>query len=243
MWQGGRCRWPSCGRNGRQAAALHHVCMRTMEHARNAMCARAHTHLRHSRRVYGVDFVVSAIGVEHVESVAGNLVRHGGAIQVDGLMRASVPGVYAAGDACSVLLPEEEEKDREWFQMRLWSQARAQGMWAAYCMLGLQDDVASPLELFAHATQFFGQKVVLLGRFNGQGLDKQHSEYQELVRTSPGHHYVKAVLFYGRLKGAVLLGETDLEETFENLILNRFDLRFLGEHLLDPDLDLEDYFD
>lgn len=24
-----------------------------------------------------------------------------------------------------------------------------------------------------------------------QGLDKQHSEYQELVRTSPGHHYVK----------------------------------------------------
>jgi hypothetical protein len=44
-------------------------------------------------------------------------------------------------------------------------------------------------------------------------------------------------------QGAVLLGETDLEETFENLILNRFDLRFLGEHLLDPDLDLEDYFD
>lgn len=28
--------------------------------------------------------------------------------------------------------------------------------------------MASPLELFAHATQFFGQKVVLLGRFNGQ---------------------------------------------------------------------------
>lgn len=24
---------------------------------------------------------------------------------MDGLMRASVPGVYAAGDACSVLLP------------------------------------------------------------------------------------------------------------------------------------------
>lgn len=41
----------------------------------------------------------------------------------------------------------------------------------------------------------------------------------------------------------MLIGETDLEETFENLILNRFDLSFLGDALLDPDLDLEDYFD
>jgi hypothetical protein len=92
MWQGGRCRWPSCGRNGRQAAALHHVCMRTMEHARNAMCARAHTHLRHSRRVYGVDFVVSAIGVEHVESVAGNLVRHGEPVVVWCSQLPALPG-------------------------------------------------------------------------------------------------------------------------------------------------------
>lgn len=80
-------------------------------------------------------------------------------------------------------------------------------------------------------------------------------------------------------QGAVLIGDTDLEETFENLILNRFDLRLccavfvlgspcsdgpsphsrctcamtqlanlcmrscFGERLLDPDFDLEDYFD
>ena len=192
-------------------------------------------------RMYGVDYVVSAIGVEHSDPIAGNLVCKGGAIQVDEFMRASAAGVYAAGDACFVLLSEEVE--REWFQMRLWSQARSQGIWAAYCMLGQQDYVASPLELFAHATHFFGYKVVLLGRFNGQGLDKKSAAYQELVRSSPGHHYVKAVLFHGRLTGAVLLGDTDLEETFENLILNRFDLRFLGNRLLDPDLDLEDYFD
>ena len=37
--------------------------------------------------------------------------------------------------------------------------------------------------------------------------------------------------------------ETDLEETFENLILNRIDVGHLGSQLLDPEHDLEDYFD
>lgn len=43
--------------------------------------------------------------------------------------------------------------------------------------------------------------------------------------------------------GAVLIGETDLEETFENLILNQMDLTLYGEELLNPDIDIEDYFD
>ena len=41
----------------------------------------------------------------------------------------------------------------------------------------------------------------------------------------------------------MLIGETDLEETFENLILNRVDVSHLGSQLLDPEHDLEDYFD
>ena len=32
-------------------------------------------------------------------------------------------------------------------------------------------------------------------------------------------------------------------QTFENLILNRLDLREFGARLLDDDVDLEDYFD
>jgi len=43
--------------------------------------------------------------------------------------------------------------------------------------------------------------------------------------------------------GAVLIGDTDLEETFENLILNQMDLTPYGEELLNPDIDIEDYFD
>ena len=45
------------------------------------------------------------------------------------------------------------------------------------------------------------------------------------------------------MQGAILIGETDLEETFENLILNQLDLSCYGEELLNPDIDIEDYFD
>ena len=95
-------------------------------------------------------------------------------------------------------------------------------------------------EMFAHVTKFFGFKVVLLGLFNGQKLDRQ---YDILLRTTPGLEYVKVILKEGRMQGALLIGETDLEETFENLILNQLDLTSYGEDLLDPGIDIEDYFD
>lgn len=53
----------------------------------------------------------------------------------------------------------------------------------------------------------------------------------------------QVVLSGGRMVGAVLIGETDLEETFENLILNQMDLTPYGEDLLNPNIDIEDYFD
>ena len=61
------------------------------------------------------------------------------------------------------------------------------------------------------------------------------------MRVTPGEEYVKVVLKDGRVQGAMLIGDTDLEETFENLIPNR--LYVSGLDLLDPDVDIEDYFD
>lgn len=43
------------------------------------------------------------------------------------------------------------------------------------------------------------------------------------VRVTPGAEYAKVVALHGRVVGAMLVGETDLEETLENLILNRLD--------------------
>ena len=74
-----------------------------------------------------------------------------------------------------------------------------------------------------------------------------------------GMEYIKVLLHKGKMVGAILIGETDLEvkcylnihvyqflfqqETFENLILNQMDLSQFGEDLLNPDVDIEDFFD
>ena len=117
-------------------------------------------------------------------------------------------------------------------------------MHAARCMV--QHSLSESLELdfcfemFAHVTKFFGFKVVLLGLYNGQKLN---NDYDVLLRVTPGLEYVKTVMKDGKMQGALLIGETDLEETFENLILNQLDLTCYGEDLLDPNIDIEDYFD
>ncbi len=41
----------------------------------------------------------------------------------------------------------------------------------------------------------------------------------------------------------MLLGETELEETFENLILDGIDLSRYGPEFMDPDIDLQEVFD
>jgi pyridine nucleotide-disulfide oxidoreductase domain-containing protein 1 len=58
-----------------------------------------------------------------------------------------------------------------------------------------------------------------------------------------GRSFVRVLLLRGRLQGAVLIGETDLEETFENLILDGLDLSSYGPALLDPDVELDHMFD
>ncbi len=93
--------------------------------------------------------------------------------------------------------------------MRLWTQARQMGAWAARAMVDARAEQDFCFELFAHMTTFFGMKTVLLGRFNAQGLDPARCE--AIVRTSPGVEYVKVVIEDGRVVGALLIGDTDLE--------------------------------
>ena len=193
-------------------------------------------------KLYGCDFVVSATGV----TPSGEMFKHvveveeEGGILIDDEMRTSAPDIYAAGDVCSAGWTEAAH----WFQMRLWSQARQMGMMAAKAMVahsgGDTVELDFCFEMFAHVTQFFGYKVVLLGLYNGQKLEDQ---YEILLRVTKGREYVKAVMKEGRMQGALLIGQTELEETFENLILNQLDLSQYGEDLLDPNIDIEDYFD
>lgn len=219
-------------------------------------------------------------------------------------MRTSLDYVYAAGDCCHYptssidqfpvsnkdsmdeksLLPAGSEEDQPipFVSMKLWTHARLMGAVAAQSMCGELSNygLTVQLELFAHITRFFGYKVVLLGRYNGQGLgaetervlrtvrlgkqrtetescpsscqgtssaatkpERENCPLQVLVRSTPGQEVVKIVLYRGRVVGALLIGETEMEEVLENLILNQLDVTALGIDLLDPDLDIGDYFD
>lgn len=216
-----------------------------------------------------------------------------GCLVVNDMMETSVPGVFSAGDCCSF---QGKNASDLYFQMKLWTQvciaiqvcvaniipcqARSMGVYAAQCMCECSDQYGldAQFDLFTHITRFFGFKVVMLGRYNGQGLDEQtekvtkqmvvtseglernqwfsgdqyssssgsastDAEVEFWLRVTPGVEYIKLVVLRGKVIGVLLIGNTELEEVFENLILNRLDVSQLGVGLLDPDIDIADYFD
>ena len=87
---------------------------------------------------------------------------------------------------------------------------------------------------------------MFLGLYNGQRLEKEPEEdVVSYSRTTEGEErtFVRVVLLRGRVQGAVMIGETDLEETMENLILDGIDVGRYGPELLDPDAELDHMFD
>ncbi|EZA58180.1 hypothetical protein DMN91_011372 [Ooceraea biroi] len=196
-----------------------------------------------SGKIVGCDLIVSATGVTPNSHICGlEELRRGedAGLLVDWKLETSERDIYAAGDVCTADWP----KAQHWFQMRLWTQAYQMGCYAAKSMAsglwGVEFFQDACFQLFTHVTKFFNYKVVLLGLYNGQTLG---NDYEILLRTSKDQEYVKVILQNGRMQGAVLVGETDLEEMCENLILDQLDLSRYGEDLLNPDIDIEDYFD
>ncbi|CAF0938146.1 unnamed protein product [Rotaria sp. Silwood1] len=177
-------------------------------------------------KIFGCDFVVCAIGVTpnvelFLQSADFKLGADGGLL-VDETMRTSIKNIFACGDVCTAGWTFAEH----WFQMRLWSQARQMGYYAGKCMLAYanneQDSLAMDFcfELFAHTTKFFNMKVVLLGKYH----EKDMKKYDNLIRMTPGEEYIRITLKDGRVHGCIFIGDTELEETFENLILNQIDV-------------------
>lgn len=59
----------------------------------------------------------------------------------------------------------------------------------------------------------------------------------------PNGQFVRVLLHNHRMVGAVLIGETELEDAFENLILDGLDLSSYGPDILDPDREIDNVFD
>lgn len=108
---------------------------------------------------------------------------------------------------------------------------------------------------------------MLLGLYNAQGIQYHDAELQKKIKTivvneaqltsdtnereelevwircTPRSEYIKFVVCRGKLVGALMIGDSELEEVAENLILNELDIQAMNISLLNPDLDLADYFD
>lgn len=162
-------------------------------------------------------------------------------ILVDEQMRTNIDDIYAAGDVCTAGWDQAEH----WFQLRLWTQARQMGFYAAKCIQanlnGTDPSLYFNFEMFAHVTKFFGFRVILLGLFDGQKL--LSNDYKILCKVIPRKEYLKVIIQNDKMKGAILIGDNNLEETFEFLIYNQIDLARFGDHILDDVIDVEDFFD
>lgn len=155
--------------------------------------------------------------------------------------------IFAAGDCATIVrsIDMDVSCGNNWFQMRLWTQAAIAGRVAAAGMsaalVGAESEARGlEFDIFAHATRFFGERVALLGRYSAQGL----REGYRIVEGGNDERFVRVVLEEGKVRGAVLIGDVDLAETYENLILDGLDVSHIAsEELVDPQVDLEDYFD
>ncbi|CAI4232123.1 unnamed protein product [Auanema sp. JU1783] len=188
------------------------------------------------------DIVLWATGVEpdsQIWSKCGSLkIADDGGILVDNAMKTSIDDVYACGDVCT---PSWIGQSENWKQMRTWTQARQMGDYCARSMSskvpGLDLDFC--FEVFAHATYLFGYRCIFLGDFKGE----RHENWYIRERIIEEDSYVCCIMKDHRVVGATLIGETELEETLENLILNRTSLELIEENFLDPNIDIQDFFD
>ena len=173
--------------------------------------------------VIEADLAIFAIGVkpccELVSGLDVDVDEEEGGIKVNTQMQSSLEWLYAAGDCCRVWQWPRDEVEN-WFQMRLWSQARVMGTYAAKCLLEVQMLDFSFMH-FAHTTTFFGFRVILLGLFNGQGLSEDE-DIEHLYRITKGSQqstatnsnfdimfsddeYVKVILHRGKGKSPFYL--------------------------------------
>ncbi|GJQ09179.1 hypothetical protein GpartN1_g5231.t1 [Galdieria partita] len=195
------------------------------------------------------DWLVSAVGVkpntEFLQSTPLLLFSEEDdkGIVVNHKMETNLGNVFAAGDCCKVV---DSECSPLWFQMRLWSQAFFMGKVAAHSLLETGEDYSMYFEMFTHVTEFFGNKIVLLGCYNAEALG---SDFEMITYRTPRdvdlleRKLIRVVLYKGRMYGAVLVGDTDLEDTFENLILSGLNVEEMKETLVSPEIGVDDYFD
>jgi hypothetical protein len=130
------------------------------------------------------------------------------------------------------------------FKVVLIGQFNGQGLGVEYedaikaCVTSVDGPVRASCEAGPGAT------VTSVAHADGDEAMAPRRRVELQFRITPGVEYIKIVLVDGAVKGAMLIGDTELEETFENLVLDGLTVGATGVgDILNPDHDIEDYFD
>ncbi|MDR2740245.1 MAG: FAD-dependent oxidoreductase [Treponema sp.] len=154
------------------------------------------------------DMVVMAVGVRPaIAFLEGSGVKTERAVVVDDYLAASVPGIYAAGDAAGL--------------SGIWPNAQKQGEYAAYNMTGTKwayDDRFA----IKNTVNFFDLLTLSVGAINPQEGD------EVLVKEDRGN-YRKLILRDGVAAGVILQGEIGGSGFWQHLIKNRIRIDKLGK--------------
>ena len=94
-------------------------------------------------------------------------------------------------------------------------------------MITIQPYLDFAFNTFAHVSNFFGFKVIYLGLYREKTKDCSY-----IYRVTKNLEYIKVIVRDGKVIGAVLIGDTDMEEVFENLIQNELCVTGLEDDLL-----------
>ncbi len=182
-----------------------------------------------SGEVIEADLIGVAIGVvPNSELLEDSGILTGPGVIVDGHMRSSAEGVFAAGDIAQAYDPVHGEHRIN----TSWMGARKEGRVAGTNMAGGDEEL--PGAIAFNIINIYGLPVACLGQNLAEG-----EGYEHLVREHPqGEAYRKYVLREGRLVGAILIGDITDARILEELITAAADLGGIKERLLEESFDL-----
>lgn len=156
-------------------------------------------------------FVIVAAGVKpEIRFLEGCGVEAERSVKVDGYLRTTVPGIYAAGDAAGL--------------SGIWPNAMKQGIVAAKNMCGGSEKYEDVYAM-KNTINFFGLVSLCIGDINCL------NEQTEVVTLEDRNHYKKALVEDGKLKSILLQGDISASGIFQYLIKNQIVLPAEGKDI------------
>ncbi len=167
------------------------------------------------------DVYVAATGVKpHVEFLEGSGIETGWGVRVDGHLRTSAEGIYAAGDVAETF----DRMTGERYVHAIFPNAVEQGKIVALNLLGFETRYAGAETM--NSLKHLGLPVMAVGAMAGE----------EELRARHGNALRKIFVTNGRIVGFRLAGDISAAGVLHSLMLRRTDVGALRNRLLDPRL-------